>query len=179
MNNNHKTIPNSSPSQQLSLRLNRSLKVGTTLNLMVIYEDTATRQWARQIYDDVNPALRRAAYATWWKIGEFSSPGVLAGAVSTAMRADVVVVATRATESLPLPFYYWVDSWLPHRWAASGLLVALLGVPEPPVPPAGRVRSYLRALAQKSHMEFVLEERAFLTTLTSEPQLVPSDLARQ
>jgi hypothetical protein len=55
---------------------------------------------------------------------------VLAGAVSKAMRADVIMVAIRATEGFPLPFYVWVGSWLPHRLRGKGELVALVAPPK-------------------------------------------------
>ena len=59
-----------------------------------------------------------------------SDPAVLAGAVSKAMRADVIMVAIRATEGFPLPFYVWVGSWLPHRLRGKGELVALVAPPQ-------------------------------------------------
>jgi hypothetical protein len=75
------------------------------------------------------------------------------------MRADVIVVAIRATDGLPLPFYVWVDSWLPHRQQGTGALVALLGFPERFVAPMERAREYLKALARKGHLDFLIEER--------------------
>jgi len=68
-----------------------------------------------------------AVRPTWWKLNNLFEPGVLAAAVSTAMRADIIVVAIRAEEGLPLPFYTWVNNWLPHRLQPGGVLVALQG----------------------------------------------------
>jgi hypothetical protein len=158
MNRISKPTTASAPSQRLNELLTAAHEAGRTLNLVFVYEDSQTRKWAREIFEDVNPTPRGSARATWWKLSDLNEAGVLAGAVSTAMRADIVVVSTRAAESLPLPFYVWVESWLPHRHSTVGALLALLGVPRPPSPPAGRVREYLRALAQQSRMEFVLEE---------------------
>ena len=70
-------------------------------------------------------AGKKSVSTTWWNLNELSQPAVLAGAVSKAMRADVIVVATRATEGFPLPFYIWVSSWLPHYLPGKGTLVAL------------------------------------------------------
>src|SRR5205823_14046115 len=96
--------------------------------------------------------------ATWWKIGELNQPGVLAGAVSMAMRAKLIVVATRGAEGLPLPFYVWVNGWLPHRFSAAGALVALLGTPEEPGCQPGRVKDYLRAAARLGRLDFLMQE---------------------
>jgi hypothetical protein len=159
----------SSPGARLNQLLTASLRAERTSNLVFVYEDTQTRKWAREIFDCVNPKVRASARTTWWKLSDLREAGVLAVAVSTAMRAEVVVVCTRAAESLPLQFYVWVESWLPHRHPMSGALVALLGVPRPPSPPSGRVREYLRALAQEGRMEFVLEE----CELPAEPSARP------
>src|SRR5262249_43903716 len=96
MNHLLNRVSDPSPAVQLNRLLDAAHKNGITLNVMFAYEDTLTRQWARDVFGAVTPLARRAASTTWWKIGEFRSPGVLAGAVSTAMRADVVVVATHA-----------------------------------------------------------------------------------
>jgi hypothetical protein len=136
------------------------------LNLVLLYEDTQTRKWVREIYEKATKQAGAAPVrATWWKLSDLAAPGVLAGAVSTAMRADKIVVCTRAAEGLPLPFYVWVNAWMPHRVPASGELLGLLGVPTPPSPPSGRIREYLQAEASRTRMRFMLEER----TLPEEP----------
>src|SRR5258707_1912336 len=93
------------------------------LNAVLVYEDAATRQWAREVFERVKrEAGHENARATWWKIGDLNEPAVLAGAASMAMRADVVVLAIRRREGMPLPFYVWVNSWLPHRLQRTGPL---------------------------------------------------------
>lgn len=171
----------SAPSAALRLGqyLSDRYQAGASTNVLFAYEDSPTRQWARQIYEQVNPLVRASVRPTWWRMAEFREAGVLAGAVSTAIRADVVVVAARGAESLPLPFYFWVESWLPHRHAASGLLIGLLGAPQPPIPPAGRVRTYLRALAEEGHMAFALEERELVDDVIDLNSLVRRELLRQ
>src|SRR6266571_3642093 len=97
------------------------LGAGNGLNVVLVYEEAETRQWAREVYERVSKfAGAGKVRATWWKIGELNQPGVLAGAVSMAMRAKLIVVATRGAEGLPLPFYVWVNGWLPHRFSAAG-----------------------------------------------------------
>ena len=139
---------------------------GHSLQISMIYDDAETRQWARDVYERLEKvAGTNGVRATWWKMSDLSAPGVLAGAVSTAMRANVIVVSTLASEGLSLPFYVWAETWLPHRLPGPGALVALLGASEQPVSQqpvfgAGRVKEYLRAVAREGRMDFVVEERS-------------------
>jgi len=91
-------------------------------------------------------------------IADLSAPGILAGAVSSAVRADIIVVASRG-EGLPLPFYVWVNLWWPHRPDSAGTLVALVGQPEPRASRAGPVGDYLSVVAQQTRMSFLKAEK--------------------
>jgi hypothetical protein len=144
------------------------------LNLTVVYHDARTQAWAREAYDRVTKvAGKEWVRATWWKVSDLVEPGVLAGAVSTAMRAQVVVVAIDAAEGLPFPFHVWVDTWLPHRSHSAGCLYALIGRSEPRAAHAERVREYLREVARMGGFEFLLEERRFPAQPVASPR-VPS-----
>jgi hypothetical protein len=129
-------------------------------NLTVVYHNAQTHAWAMEVYDRVaQQAARGSVRATWWKICDLVEPGVLAGAVSTAMRADVVVVAVDAAEGLPFPFNVWVDTWLPHRLQTGGSLISLIGSPEQSNGHLNHTREYLRAVARAGGFKFLLEER--------------------
>jgi hypothetical protein len=130
------------------------------LHVMCLYEDALTNKWAKEICERAETlAAPQALRSTWWKVGDLAHPGVLAGAVSKAMRSDVVLTALRATEGQPLPFYVWINSWWPHRQPGQGTLAALLGAPEKNNPASGRLRKYLRAVARQARMDYLLEER--------------------
>ena len=130
------------------------------LNLVIVYEDTPTRQWAGEVCQRVaNLVGAEAVRTTWWKLGELTEPAVLAGAVSTALRADVLVVAIHAAEALPLAFYVWVQSWLPHRSSRLAALVGLIALPRRPNLGWDHAQDYLRAVARESQLDFLLEER--------------------
>jgi len=138
-------------------------KFGTSI--MVLYPDPQCLAWAREVCDRV-PGLigPEAARSTWWKIGDLNSPAVLAGAVSTAMRADVIVVSLYAAEVPPLPFCIWVDAWLPHRPRVAGVLLALVARAGRPVSNSDRVREYLRVVARQARLDFLIEERMMAAT---------------
>ena len=130
------------------------------LNVTCLYEDGVTHKRAMELCDQVERlAGKDAVRKTWWKVGDLAHAGVLAGAVSKAMRAEFIVVALHAVEGQPLPFYVWVNSWWPHHQADTGALVALLGAPDRANPHSGRLRKYLRAVARQGRMEFLLLEQ--------------------
>jgi hypothetical protein len=130
------------------------------LNVVVVYEDAETRNWAREVYDRATGVSGpENTSTTWWKIDELSTPAVLAGAISTAMRADVIIIAARATEALPMSFYVWAENWMPHRHPATGALIALLASPETGNAEQARFRQYLRSVARQGRMDLMLEDR--------------------
>jgi hypothetical protein len=133
---------------------------GYDLNVTFVYEDAATRKWAREVFDRATKvAGDQSMRATWWKINDLSAAGVLAGAVSTAMRADVIVIATASCEGLPLPFYVWANSWLEHRSGKPGAIVALFGCTDNPTAQSGRLISYLGQVAKQCRMDLICESR--------------------
>src|SRR5262245_24286755 len=134
-------------------------KSTSPVNLVMVYEDEVTREWARGVYERVaRLAGKNGVRPTWWRLNNLTEPGVLAAAVSTGMRADVVVVASAATEGLPLPFYVWVKQWMSHRLQPGGTLVAMLGKPTLKNAESGRVGDYLRNVANQARMSFVLAQ---------------------
>ena len=61
------------------------------LNITVNYEDVRTQQWAGDICAMVKSrAGSHPVRPMWWKLDNLVEPGVLAGAVSTALRADIM-----------------------------------------------------------------------------------------
>ena len=125
-----------------------------------VFENDETREWAREIYQRMAKlAGAEGVRATWWKISDLSVPGILAGAVSSAVRSDLIVVASHA-EGLPLPFYVWVNLWWPNRPEYPGGLIALVGKSERPASRvAAKVGDYLMVVAQQAKMDFVRLEK--------------------
>lgn len=123
-------------------------------NVMVVYQDAHTRKWATNFYPSKVKGSDQVK-CTWWNLNDFSEPGVLAGAVSTAIRADVIVVAVLTGRGLPLPFYVWVDSWLPHRKLTEGKLIALVGLAAERGVDGESGRAYLREMARKGNLNLI------------------------
>jgi hypothetical protein len=155
-----KEIPTSESISRLEKLTALTTKDGAALNVALIYEDAQTREWARSAYDRVsNAAGEQGVRPTWWNLNNLGDPGVLAAAVSTAMRADVIILAARAGEGMPLAFYAWINAWLPNRFRRGGVLTALLGTTERCGARPVRVGEYLREVARQGRMSFLLETR--------------------
>jgi hypothetical protein len=141
-----------------------------SLNPVYIYEDSATRNWAQALHERLERMAGTEVRATWWKLADLGHPGVLAGAVSKTIRAGLVVIAVRGGEGLPLPFYVWINTWLPHRVAGTGALVALVAEVPQPGAHSGRVLGHLKAVAREGGMKFILGEMP--TCLLKEQRVV-------
>jgi hypothetical protein len=140
------------------------------MNVTVIYQDSQSRKWAGEIYQKMQALVgAKALRSTWWNISDLIQPGVLAGAVSKAIRSDLIVVAVSGSEGLPLPFYFWVNAWLPHRVSGPGALVGLLGAPVPRTPESGRLRKYLRTVARRARLDLLVAERCPVAPASEEP----------
>jgi hypothetical protein len=137
-----------------------SPRSGAPLNVALVYEDAHTREWAREAYERIAKlAGKQGVRPTWWNLANLEEPGVLAAAVSTAMRADVIVLAARAGDGMPLAFYTWINAWLPNRFHGGGVLTAFLGKTERSGARPARVGEYLREVARQGRMNYLLETR--------------------
>ncbi len=124
-----------------------------------VYQDEEARNWAREISRRITKlAGEEGVRASWWKIGDLTAPGILAGAVSSALRADVIVVASRA-EGLPLPFYVWVNLWWPNRAETPGALIAIVGMNGRNMSRTDKIGDYLRVVAEQARMNFLSFEK--------------------
>lgn len=131
------------------------------LNVTVLYQNEQTRGWAEKVFSTI--LARQGAQplrSTWWNLDDLAQPAVLAGAVSTAIRADVVIVSVASGGGLPLPFYIWAEGWLPNRLVLGGELVALIATHgEEAYCRNYLIRDYLREAAKNAGLNFRLEER--------------------
>jgi hypothetical protein len=163
MNNTQSTKKEILTSESIT-RLEKLIAVSpngdSPLNVALIYEDAPTREWAREAFECVTKvAAEHGVRPTWWNLDNLGNPGVLAAAVSTAMRADVIVLAARAGEGMPLAFYAWINAWLPNRFHSGGVLAAFLGKTQRSNARPVRVGEYLREVARQGRMSFLLETR--------------------
>jgi hypothetical protein len=133
---------------------------GYGLNIAGVYQDWVTQDWATQTCHRATQLARAGRVQhSWFNINSLGDPEILAAAVGTALKADVIVVSVYAAGELPLDLYVWFDLWLPRRLERGGALTALVGVAEPPDSHAARTFEYLQAVARKGQLDFIPQER--------------------
>ncbi len=131
-----------------------------SLNVVSVYQDTPTREWAAQVLEQLTQQLGKdAIHGTWWEISRFSDSEVLTDAVLTVMRADVILISIYDVKELPVDLCVWIDTWLPRRRLPTGALIGLISVPEQAGVPTCHTRDYLRAVAHRGRLDFLLRER--------------------
>jgi hypothetical protein len=136
-----------------------SLEPKYSLNIVSIYQDVLTGVWASQVCDQVaQRAEKNTIHSTWWKTSHLSNPKVLTYAALTAVQADVILVSIYDVGKLPVQLCMWIDEWLPRRSLPMGALITLFTVPGESGTQSNHAREYLRAIAQKSRMDFLLRE---------------------
>ncbi len=130
------------------------------LNIVVVHEDGATRQWAAEFTRRAElVAGRGSVNTTWWPTLWLSQDAALHGAVQAATTADILVLAVRAGEGLPLEALVWIDAWLPRRPQVTGTLVGLIGRPNKAESNVVEIRNHLQAVASRAQLDLMVEER--------------------
>jgi hypothetical protein len=130
------------------------------LNIASVYQDAPTRKWAAQVCDQVTQlAGKDAVRCTWWEISRLGDPEVLKDAVLTTVPADVILISIYDAKELPVDLCVWIDAWLPRRSLPTGALIALISVPGQTSAQLEHARGYLRAVARKGRLDFLLRER--------------------
>jgi hypothetical protein len=148
-----------------------SAEGGYVLNVTMVYQDLRTWDWAAGIGRRMTELIgKESISAAAWRISDLAQPGILAEAVASAARADVVVAAVYAAEELPSDLCVWFDVWLPRRTRSTGALVALIGLSEEGCHRASRAQDYFQAVAHKGRMDFFPQKRLV-------PLLAPYELS--
>jgi len=130
------------------------------LNVALVYQDAPTRKWADQVCDQVTQlAGKDAVHCTRWEINQLGDPKALKDAVQSATQADAILISIYDTNELPMNLCGWIDAWLSRRSQPTGALIALISVPGQTSAQLEKARSYLRAVAHKGRLDFLLRER--------------------
>jgi len=121
----------------------------------VVYEDTASRDRALRLCDDLVRKLWHDLDFdfSWWRFDYLEDPGIARLAAESALWSDITMFSTGSGGDLPVPVRRWVDDWSGRRLTDESLLVALIGtgVHRGDTP----LHSYLRQKAALAHMDFL------------------------
>ncbi len=144
------------------------------LNIAVVYQDTATREWAIQAVAHATRLVgERCVHSAWWSTDQLQEPFFQLRAAQAAGLADVVVVALRCGGSFPAAFCEWLASGLARRTKSEGALVALLGSAEEPSASASHARFCFADLADASGLHFLSSRRTLPATLSEANDMAP------
>ena len=88
-----------------------------------------------------------------WKLDVLREPQLLKAATRDALRADMIVLAIRQWQQLPVEAKRWIEHWLPARQADSGALVLLLGGKPRQVGDTTNEWASLKQLAESVHVQ--------------------------
>ena len=131
-----------------------------SLNIMGIYQDSVTRDWAVQSCSQATQlAGEKRVQNLWYNADSLRDTGILLEAVRAAVAADVIVISVYAADELPLDLCVWIEAWLPRRLSRVGALAALIGVADPLDSPSVRTLEYLQAMARKAQLDFIPQQR--------------------
>ena len=149
------------------------------LNVVMVYQDSLTRQWVTDLWDRVGEVIDSGGIqGRGWRVSELTEPAAFEKAVRAAAEADVLVISIREGGELPQSLCGWIDAWLPKRAGRPGALAALIGVPPQPDAQIGHAHAYLAGVARRGGLDFLPRENrlpagplAFSTPLGATPAI--------
>jgi hypothetical protein len=136
-------------------------QAGFALKVATVYQDMEGQEWVAELWHRVTQLMGNDAIVnTSWSLIELDQSAIFSEAVSAASRADVLVVSIHPGEQLSARLCAWIDAWLPRRQRQDGALIALLGMAAGrPDGPAKQAEAYLRNVALRGRLEFLLREQ--------------------
>lgn len=131
-------------------------KQAATLRVVAVYENTVTEERALYVCDHmvqlIGPGWIRAA---GWRMETLKDRGILQEAVSAAAVADIILISTHASETVPHELSEWCEAWLARRRADGGILVALVDLREKPDPPRCAILDFVARTAARARLTFL------------------------
>jgi len=124
-------------------------------DLVVAYEDGATRARALQLYHHLAGQLLDDYdfKCAWWKLEHLGEPALREHAVDDAAEANMIVLSVRNKKELPAIGKTWIEGWLPRRENRKSALVALVASESPESGDPALI-NYLQSVARLAHMDF-------------------------
>jgi hypothetical protein len=112
------------------------LPAKASFSVVVIYEEVSSAQRAMRLIGDVlrgstsQSGFEPSFEPSLWKLEMLLVPKFRELAAQEAAAADVVVIAARDRDTLPVALQGWIETWPPRNPSNRGALVALLWLTE-------------------------------------------------
>lgn len=146
-----------------------STPVKESWSVTVLYEDTEVRQRAMQVCDH----LMRHFWSeiefdfNWWRFSFLTEQVLAERAASHLWDSDAIIIALQPDGQLPMQLAAWLEQSMARRGIRGGAFIALFGAEgDSPAQAAPATNAKLRALAQRSGMDY----------LTEAPNVLPGSL---
>jgi hypothetical protein len=127
------------------------------LEVVVLYEDTVTRDRALQVCDHLAVELEDEVKLqfTWWRLDFLLDARIAWEATEAAVRAGMIVFSLHLGNSFPPPLQHWIASWADDRDAGEGAVVGLIGLGTEPSNWTSPRHQLLAKLAGRAGMDYL------------------------
>jgi len=125
-------------------------------DLVVAYEDTATRSRAMQLYDHLAQQLldEYDFQCSWWKFDHLRDPVLHQEAADTAAEANMIILSFEQGREMPATARTWVETWLARKAVSKSALVTLVGQAQESEHHFCQVHLFLQNAARLAKMDF-------------------------
>lgn len=126
-------------------------------SVVVVYEDTHTREQAVQLCDTLVGALwgEHGLDVSWWSFASLQQPLAASEATAKAIAADLIVFATQPGGDLPMTVRAWVETWVEQRGEREGALFGLVEASSSSTVAATDKFVYLRSTAHRAGLDYL------------------------
>ncbi len=121
------------------------------LKVVIAYETFAAAVRAREISERLTAELKSSCDV--WSMESLIHLPLRQLAATAASEADIVVIAARNPEALPLHLKDWIEDWLPRKKCGPTALEALFDEERQP-PPEPSSPAYLGLIPERGGMDF-------------------------
>jgi len=138
--------------------------------VLVVYEDTATRQRAMSACDFLMHQFWSEVEFDfhWWRTDFLEHPSMARAAAEQAIEADFLIVCSGSQCQFSPALQRWFDSWVEQRHGRDGALLDLTSSNTTATVTAGSVGVFLRGVARRAMLDY------FATTTQTATGTLPS-----
>jgi hypothetical protein len=142
-------------------------------DLVIAYEDHATRDRAMLLYDRIAQQLLDDYdfQCAWWKLDHLREPSLMEQAIDDAVQANMIIVSLHAGQAMPKPATDWLSAWAPNKVGNKSAMVALLNAGGETAQSPHSRQACLHRVARQARMDFFVHS----TDAASLPQFYSAE----
>ena len=137
----------------------RKASTGNVFRVLIVYEDYPSGQRAMETYQRLLSEFGRDFdfRISIWSFGVLQCARLNEHAIHDAVGADAIILSGPLHRGLPVEIKRWIEGWALQKIGKEAVLIALLGAKsgQDEMMSTG---SYLKEIAAKAEMDFLIEE---------------------